>query len=31
MSKGKKIEEVLLDVEYYSHDLMGYLDEEKVR
>jgi hypothetical protein len=31
MGKGKKIEEVLLDAEYYSHDVMDYLDEEKVR
>jgi phage gp46-like protein len=31
MRKGKKIEAVLLDAEYYSHDVMGYLDEEKVR
>jgi hypothetical protein len=31
MGKGKKIEEVLLDAEYYSHDVMEYLDEEKVR
>jgi hypothetical protein len=31
MGKGKKIEEVLLDAEYYSHEVMDYLDEEKVR
>jgi hypothetical protein len=31
MGEGKKIEEVLLDAEYYSHDVMDYLDEEKVR
>jgi hypothetical protein len=31
MGKGKKIEEVLLDAEYYSHDVIDYLDEEKVR
>jgi len=31
MGKGKRIEEVLLDAEYYSHDVMDYLDEEKVR
>lgn len=28
---GKKIEEVLLDAEYYSHDVMEYLDGERVR
>jgi hypothetical protein len=31
VGKGKKIEEVLLDAEYYSHEVMDYLDEEKVR
>ena len=31
MGKGKKVEEVLLDAEYYSHEVMDYLDEEKVR
>ena len=31
LGKGKKIEEVLLDAEYYSHEVMDYLDEEKVR
>ena len=31
MGKGKKIEGVLLDAEYYSHEVMDYLDEEKVR
>lgn len=31
MGKGKKIEEVILDAEYYSHDVMDYLDGEKVR
>jgi hypothetical protein len=31
MGKGKKIEEVLLDAEYYSHEVMDYLDEEEVR
>jgi len=31
MGRGKKIEEVLLDAEYYSHDVMDYLEEEKVR
>jgi hypothetical protein len=31
IGKGKKIKEVLLDAEYYSHDVMDYLDEEKVR
>jgi hypothetical protein len=31
MGEGKKIEEVLLDAEYYSHEVMEYLDEEKVR
>ena len=31
LGKGKKIEEVILDAEYYSHDVMDYLDEEKVR
>lgn len=31
MGQGKKIEEVLLDAEYYSHEVMEYLDEEKVR
>jgi len=30
LGKGKKIEEVILDAEYYSHDVMDYLDEEKV-
>jgi hypothetical protein len=31
VGKGKKIEEVLLDSEYYSHEVMDYLDEQKVR
>jgi len=31
MGEGKKIEEVLLDAEYYSHEVMEYLDKEKVR
>jgi Transposase DDE domain group 1 len=31
IGKGKKIEEVILDAEYYSHDVMDCLDEEKVR
>lgn len=28
---GKKIEEVILDAEYYSHEVMDYLDEQEVR
>ena len=31
IGKGKRIEEVLLDGEYYSHEVMDYLEEEKVR
>ena len=31
MGQGKKIEEVLLDAEYYSHGVMDYLDEQRVR
>jgi hypothetical protein len=31
MGKGKKIEEVILDAEYYSRDVMDYLDEEELR
>lgn len=31
IGKGKRIEEVLLDAEYYSHEVMDYLGEEKVR
>jgi hypothetical protein len=31
MGEGRKIEEVLLDAEYYSHEVMDYLDEEEVR
>jgi hypothetical protein len=31
VGKGKRIEEVLLDSEYYSHEVMGYLDEKRVR
>jgi hypothetical protein len=31
VGKGKRIEEVLLDAEYYSHEVMDYLEEEKVQ
>ncbi len=31
VGKGKKIEEVLLDSEYYSYEVMDYLDGQKVR
>ena len=31
VGKGKKIEEVLLDSEYYNYEVMEYLDEKKVR
>ncbi len=31
VGKAKRIEEVLLDSEYYSHEVMDYLDEKKVR
>jgi hypothetical protein len=31
IGKGKRIEEVVLDAEYYSHEVMDYLEEEKVR
>jgi hypothetical protein len=31
MPKGKRIEEVLLDSEYYSHDVIDYLERKGVR
>lgn len=31
IGRGKRIEEVLLDAEYYSHEVMDYLEEERVR
>jgi hypothetical protein len=31
MPKGKRIEEVLLDSEYYSHDVIDYLERKAVR
>jgi len=31
MPRGKEIEEVLLDAEYYTYEVMDYLEERKVR
>jgi hypothetical protein len=31
MPEGKRIEEVLLDAEYYSHEVIEYLEERGVR